>query len=143
MTAAAIAADIVRKAMKLPQKRVRLCQYDRAFCASCPDAERLPCVLAGGYWDCETCTASGCPCMALPTSKRQATHVKWKENHDAANAKTDERGRKYRHKRWRDREKSAMKHYQDGRMCADCGKPITNRNASGYCRSCSGQRRQA
>ena len=80
-------------------RRVRLCQYAGAFCGSCPDRETIPCVLAGGYWDCETCAASGCPCMRLPPTKRRDVHSEWKALLDAGNAKTRERKAQYGHRR--------------------------------------------
>ena len=146
MNVDAEAAAMVRAATKpqRTQKRVRLCRYAGAFCAFCPDADSLPCVQAGGYWDCETCTASGCPCMKRPTSKRRVAYREWKEHLDAGNAKTRERRAKYGSRRWYANADKYFKGYSQGRTCAgaDCEERITNANKSGFCKRCAALRRK-
>jgi len=141
MNADAEAAAVVRAAPKPPEvvKRVRLCQYAGAFCASCPDADSLPCVLAGGYWDCATCTAPDCPCMIGWTIERRAAYQEWRERLEAGNAKTRERKARYGRKRWYAGWRQESRAYSQGRTCGgdDCDEPITDKNTSGLCKRCA------
>ena len=132
MTVDAEAAAIVKSAMKTPAiKRTRLCQYVGAFCASCPDVERLPCVLAGGYWDCETCTEPDCPCMVGWTIERRKVYREWKAGYDRRNGTIDRRKAAKR-----------LENYKSGRKCSVCGAPITDRGKTGKCQSCARRARK-
>ena len=124
-------AEAVKLPKAPPRGRVRLCQYDRAFCVECPDNERCPCVIEGVYRDCGDCKASGCPCMTCPTTKRSVAYHAWKGWRNERNAREVERkARKGRH--WAD--------YSLGRTCSICGAPIVNKGKSGLCLPCTRER---
>jgi len=129
------------EAVSLPKavKRQRLCQYAGVFCAFCPDVERLPCVLAGGLHDCETCTLPDCACMIGWTKERRAAHANWQKLRQHAEAVRRKRSNLYRPRRWReDRHRHKL-----GRTCAhpDCDAEIMDANKSGFCRKHSPRRK--
>jgi len=113
-------------AVGLPHKRIRVCQYAGAFCATCPNAESLPCVLAGGYHDCVDCAEQGCPCMAIPTTKRRAAYQEWKAELCHKNGIIDAKRRILR-----------MENYRRGRTCSACGRAITGKGKTGMCSGCA------
>ena len=136
----------------MTEKREPLCQYrhvpgiapDRVFCSYCPETE-IPCKGTGDDHDnCWACYALDCPCMVKTTPLRDAVFEAWAEER-----------RDYGPGRWSqvtapgtERPPTGTREYQrwydhrQGRTCANCERPIGDRNQSGYCKACFSHRRR-
>ena len=104
-------------------------------------------------WPCKLCTkemrikwsetddkkgSDYCPCWAKASRNRIIKYKKWRAKHEEDNILIAKRHKVYNPKRKRNneraREESTRLRYSKGRVCAECGCKITNRNQTGYCR---------